>query len=477
MTPIVAAADALTVIDDRGARLTPAQLQRFRHGFAGDVILPGDAPYDEARRVWNAVFDRRPALIARPTSAADAAAAIRFARERDLVIAIRAGGHSPAGHSTCDDGLLIDLSAMRGVTVDPARRAARVSGGTLLTELDRAAQAHGLVCPVGVVGHTGVAGLTLGGGFGRLQRKLGLTIDNLRAVELLTADGELVRTSDSEHPDLFWAMRGAGPNFGLVTAFEFNLHPFEGTLTRGVRIYDARAIHDAWPVFSDFASKAPDQVSLTAGIALAEPAGDYPESVAGRPVFYIAFNHSGDPATAAADVAPLDAGPKPAAATFVQARYLDVQGGSDEAMGWGHRTYIKGAFANDLGPGTLDALVEHVATAPAEATFGITAQGGAMGRPGDMDTAFTGRTALLEVSADTNWTDPADDTLNIGWARRAMAILEPDLVIGRYVNEIAEAGPEETRAIYGDAKMARLTELKRAWDPHNVFRLNHNVAP
>ena len=226
--------------------LTDDQSRRLRAAFAGEIVTPGDGDYDEARRLWNAMHDRRPAVIVRPSTPAEVASAIRFAREHDLPLAVRAGGHSPAGHSSCDGGLVIDLSRMRGVTVDPVRRTARANGGALLGELDVAAQAHGLVCPIGVIGHTGVAGLTLGGGVGRLQRQFGLTIDNLRAVELVTADGRLVRASENEEPELFWGMRGAGWNFGIVTAFEFGLHPFGPDLHRGVRVYPATDAHEVW---------------------------------------------------------------------------------------------------------------------------------------------------------------------------------------------------------------------------------------
>ncbi len=457
--------------------LAPEHLSRLRETFQGEVIRPNDPGYDDARRVWNAVYDRRPAVVLRPTSVEDVATAIRFARERDLEIAVRGGGHSAAGDSTCDGGLVIDLSAFRGVTVDPERRTARANGGALLGELDTAAQAHGLVCPVGVIGHTGVAGLTLGGGMGRLQRNFGLTIDNLRAVELVTAAGRIVRASETEEPDLFWGIRGAGPNFGVVTAFEFDLHPFRGTLHRGMQIYPASQVHEVWTMFRDFAAVAPDAVALIFVIGRAEPASDYPESVAGQPIVIASFNHSGDAAAIERDLAPLRAGPKPAGGTAGPHVYLEIQAANDEAMGFGHRSYIKGGFVNDVTAETLDALVDHAAIATGEGSFGITAQGGAIGRVADEAMAFTGRDARFEVSADTGWEDPAEDETNVEWVRRAMAIVEPDAVFGRYVNEIAEHGPEETRAIYGDAKLPRLTELKRAWDPDNVFHLNHNIAP
>ena len=312
---------------------------------------------------------------------------------------------------------------------------------------------------------------------GRLQRHFGLTIDNLRAVELVTADGRAVRASESEEPDLFWGIRGAGANFGVVTAFEFELREFGPLLHRGVRIYPAAQVHEVWPMVRDFAAVAPDEVALILTIGRAEPAADYPESVAGEPIVIVAYNHSGDAAAVERDIAPLRAGPEPVSSTDGSHPYLEVQTANDLAMGWGHRSYIKGGYANDFRPEAFDALVEHVARAPAGSSFAITVQGGAIERVPDDAMAFTGRDARFEMSADTDWDDPALDETHRGWVRRAMAIVEPDAVTGRYVNEIAESGPEESRAIYGDAKLARLTALKRAWDPDNVFRLNHNIAP
>lgn len=450
---------------------------RLRETFGGEVITPRDAAYDDARRVWNARFDRRPAVVVRPASIADVAAAIRFGRERDLEIAVRSGGHSPAGHSTSDGGLVVDLGRLRGVTVDAERRVAVASGGALLGELDVAAQAHGLVCPIGVIGHTGIGGLTLGGGVGRLQRKFGLTIDNLRAVELVTADGRTVRASETEEPDLFWGIRGAGSNFGVVTSFEFDLHPFGPLLHRGALVHPASQVHEVWRAFRDYAATAPDEVSLILVIGRADPAAGYPQSVVGRPIVVVGYNHSGDAGTVERDLTPLRSGPEPAAITAGSVPYLEVQTANDLTMGWGRRSYIKGGYANDLRPEVLDERVEHVAAAPDGCSWSVTAQGGAISRVADDATAFPGRSALFEVSADGDWDDPALDDSNREWVRRALDIVEPDAVTGRYVNEIAESGPEETRAIYGDAKLARLTALKRAWDPENVFHLNHNVAP
>src|SRR5215204_3633343 len=242
------------------------QVESLRETIHGEILTAEHADYDDARRLWNGVHDLRPRAIVRPTTSAGVATAIRFAREHELELAVRSGGHSNGGHSSTDGGLVIDLARMRGVSVDPVQRTARVNGGALLGELDVAAQAHGLVCPIGVVGHTGLAGLTLGGGVGRLQRHFGLTIDNLTAVELVTADGRLTRASETEEPELFWGLLGAGWNFGIATAFEFRLQPFGPDLHRGVLAFPATQIQDVWTVFRDYAPGAPDAVSAIFGI-------------------------------------------------------------------------------------------------------------------------------------------------------------------------------------------------------------------
>jgi FAD/FMN-containing dehydrogenase len=456
---------------------TRAQVDGLRRSFTGEIVTPDSAGYDDARRVWNAVFDRRPALVVRPSNVDDVAAAVRFGRERDLEIAIRGGGHSAVGHSTTDGGLVIDLKQMNAVSVDPARRLARTGGGALLGQLDIAAQEHGLVCPVGVVGHTGVAGLTLGGGVGRLQRRFGLTVDSLRAVELVTADGRLVRASADEEPELFWGLRGAGANFGVATSLELELHPFSGTLHRGVHIHPATDIHRLWPIFREFAAAAPETIAAIFTVARAEPAADYPESVANKPIVVISYNHSGAGEDVERDIAPLLTGPAPASRTATSEPYLTAQRSSDLDLAWGSRTVILGGYVVDCSPAVLDSFVAHAEHIPGDSSISVTAMGGAIARVPDEAMAFAGRTAPFDVSPDTAWSDPNLDQANGAWVRQAMAIVEPDLLPGRYINELSDAGPDVTRSSYGDAKLERLRTLKRAWDPTNVFHLNHNVEP
>lgn len=413
----------------------------------------------------------------RPTRADEVAVAISFAREQKLEITVRSGGHSATGLRGVDGGLLVDMSAMRGVVVDPAAQTARANGGALLGELDVAAQAHGLVCPIGVVGHTGLAGLTLGGGVGRLQRHFGLTIDSLVAVELVTADGRFVRASQDDEPELFWGMRGAGWNFGIATAFEFRLHRFGPDLNRGVLTFPASEVHDVWDAFRSYAQSAPDAVSVIFGIERASPDRGYPDTLSGRPMLFLAFNHSGPKQDLGRDTTSLYAGLKPLTATIGSKPYLEVQVAHDLEFAWGTRSFIKGHYANDVRPEALEALVEHQAGSPDGASFSITALGGAIGRVPEDATAYAGRASAFDLSADSSWTDPALDDANIDWCRRAVSIVEADRTLGAYANGNSDAGPAESLRIFGATKVARLAALKRTWDPDNVFHVNPNVAP
>ena len=441
-------------------------LSSFRESFAGEIVLPNDSGYDGARAVWNGMADRRPALVVRPSGVDDVLSALRFGREADLLIAVRCGGHSIPGLSTCDDGIVIDLSRMRSVEVDPERRVARISGGSLLGDLDDAAQEHGLVCPVGVVSHTGVAGLTLGGGMGRLQRKHGLTIDNLLAVELVTADGRLVRVSEDEHPELFWGLRGAGANFGIVTSFEFQLHPLDHAITYGTVVHPLSRARELAALWRELAENGPDELFLSFGATNEEET-------------YVTALHSGLPDRAERDLADLRAFGPPTSDSIKVMPYLETQHLADEAQQWGHRFYMKSAFLPALPDEAVDVLVEHAPRGPdgSECGFSTWAWGRRIADVSEDGTAFTGRGAAAWLAAEAMWDDPSLDEVCRAWARDALAELAPFASDGRYVNDVAEVGADMARTVYGDAKYERLVALKREWDPDNVFRLNQNIQP
>jgi FAD/FMN-containing dehydrogenase len=447
--------------------------------FAGEVLRPGDPGYDEARVVWNGMIDRRPALIVRPTSADDVATAIRFARERELVVAVRCGGHSIPGLSTCDDGILIDLSLIRGAEVEPRARTARVGGGALLAELDEAAQQHGLVCPVGVVSHTGVGGLTLGGGMGRLQRRFGLTIDNLLAVELVTADGHLIRASEDEHPELFWGIRGAGANFGIVATFEFGLHPLDGPVTHGMVMHPIERAEELAERYRELVLTGPDAVWASFGIELALPAEDYPPELAGRPIVYVAVLHSGSPVDAERDLGALRGFPGAVSDSIEAKPYLTTQRMNDDATAWGHRFAMRSNFLSALPDDVVSAWTERIGRVPkgGNGGYSVWSGGGAIAAVPDEDTAFTGRDGLYWASAEIQWDEQDLDESCRAWSRTALAEVAPYESAGRYVNDVAEVGDGLARTIYGDAKYERLVALKRQWDPDNVFRLNQNIRP
>ena len=454
-----------------------AALAAFRARFQGQVVVPGDAGYERARAVWNATADARPAVVARCAGVDDVVAAVRFARARELVVAVRGGGHSYPGFSTCDGGIVIDLSPMAGVRVDPDRRTATAAGGALLGELDRQAQAHGLACPTGHVSHTGVGGLTLGGGVGRLTRRYGLTLDNLASVELVTAEGERVRADPEGEPELFWGLRGAGANFGIATSFELRLHPVGPQVVAGIAVYPVERAREVAAAFGASMAAAPDQVTAGLGWFVAPPGPPFPPPVAGRPVVVVNATHAGPLEAAERDLAPLRA-LGPALDTFAPRRYLDLQAESDDHYRWGRRYYWKGLLLEALAAEAVDRISELVATAPGpDCGVGLLSLGGAFARVPEDATAYSGCAVTLWLITETVWDDPTEDSARIAWGRDAMAALRPFATSVNYVNDLGQLDQDAIRGAYGPAKYDRLAALKRTWDPDNVFRRNQNIRP
>jgi FAD/FMN-containing dehydrogenase len=367
---------------------------------------------------------------------------------------------------------------MRGLTVDPEKQIARAEGGAHLSQLDKQGQAVGLACPVGVVGHTGVAGLTLGGGMGRLQRRFGFTIDNLLSVDLVAADGRQLHASEVENADLFWGMRGAGANFGVVTSFEFQLHPVDAMVTHGWIAFPVERSREVAGLVREFMATAPDEafVSINFGVA-----GDPPfrPEQAGMPVVMVSVTHSGSLADAERDLRPLREGLDPLMDTFAPRPYVAVQGMNDEAMAWGKRFYMKGGFLAELSDEAIAVCAAQATGVPPGGECGISlwAQGGAIARTPDDAMAFTGRSAAWWIGLEAAWMGADLDESHKAWSRRAMASFKPFTTVGQYVNDAVESDIDSVRAIYGKDKYERLVGLKRTYDPDNAFRLNANIRP
>jgi FAD/FMN-containing dehydrogenase len=432
----------------------------------GRLLRPGDAGYDEARTVWNAMVDRRPRMIIRCASVEDVVTAVRTARERDLEIGVRCGGHSSLGLAVPDDGLMIDLTPMGGVRVDPVRRRAWVQGGALLGALDREAQRYGLATTAGNVSHTGVGGLTLGGGMGWLARQYGLACDNVESFTMVTADGDVVRAGADENPELFWGLRGGGGNFGVVTEFEFRLHP-AGTRTL-VAEY-AFPLDRALPAlrhWRDLNAEAPRPATFTASLGrdgLAE----------------LGFVWVGDPEGARPLLGAMRGLGRPVAERVHEPSYVELQRRDDTTGRHALRRYSKGHYLRRLPDEAIEAFLSRGSADGRAADLpnaGLQAYGGAIADVPDADAAFSHRDTLFEFGTGTSWTDPAEDAARMAAARRCAQALEP-FAAGVYVNALSDEGPEGVRRAYPPAKLARLTALKTAYDPHNVFHLNHNIRP
>ena len=433
-----------------------------------NMVLAESASYDEARKVWNGAIDKRPAMIAYCAGAEDVARAVAFARSRDICIAVRSGGHNVAGLSVCDGGMVIDLSQMKQIEVDPVRRIARAEAGLNLGEFDRATQEHGLATTMGVNSDTGIAGLTLGGGFGKLGRKYGLTCDNLIAAEVVTAEGTILRASATEHPDLFWGLRGGGGNFGIVTAFEYRLHAIGTSLLVASALHRYDGAREAMRFYDEFARRAPDEADVDAALVTL-PSGERFFSITGC---YVGSHHDGERA-----LSPIVRFGSPVETSLATVPYLEIQSGGDALFPRGRRYYWKAQFLREIGAGAIDALLDAYAKAPNTSSLLVFQHvGGAIARVPTPDSPYANRDAAFDCFPVAIWDDPADDDANMRWARELWSAVRPYSTGGVYANNLGEEGEDRVRDAYGE-NYARLAALKTRYDPTNLFRLNQNIRP
>ncbi|SIR97535.1 FAD-binding oxidoreductase [Natronorubrum thiooxidans] len=448
----------------------------FGEGLHGELLRPEDPNYDETRAVWNGMIDRRPALIARARGISDVIAAVDFAREHDMVLAIRGAGHNIAGNAVCDDGLMLDLSAMRSVQVDPEEKTARVEPGATLADVDHETQAFGLATPLGINSTTGVAGLTLGGGFGWLTRRYGMTVDSLRSVDVVTADGKLRHANEDENEDLFWGVRGGGGNFGVVTAFEFDLHEVGPEVLTGMVVYHGADAPDVLRHVRDFNETAPDESAVWMVLRKAPPLPFLPEEVHGEDVLVVVPFYAGDMAAGEDVLAPIREYGEPIADVVSPHQYAEFQQAFDPLLEPGARNYWKSHNFSTLSDEAIETAIEYAQELPSPQSEIFFAQlGGAMKRVPADATAYPHRDAEYAMNVHTRWEDPADDDRCIAWARAFFDAMAPYATGGVYMNFISEDEGEENLA-YG-TNQQRLAEVKAAYDPENLFRMNQNVKP
>ena len=451
------------------AAVDEAAVESLRTTLRGSLLSQGDDGYEAARQVWNAMIDRRPALIARCAGAADVMAAVRFAREQNMLLSMRGGGHNVAGSAVCDDGLMIDLSRMKSIRVDPSARTARAEPGVLWQEFDRETQAFGLATVGGVVGTTGVAGLTLGGGQGWLTGKYGMSCDNLIGADVVMADGTLVRASATENEDLFWALRGAGANFGVVTSFEYRLHEVGPYVLGGLVIHPIDDARDVLRFYRDFAASQPDDLTTYCGI-LTTPDGAL--------VIALVACYAGDLAEGERVLAPLRSFRSPVADTIEPIPYTAMQAIMTGGFPHGRQNYWKSGLARELNDSAIDVMVEYAQQIPSPFTaIAIADCHGAYSRIGNQETAYSHRDAPFDVNILSGWLDPADADRNVSWTRSFFEALQPHLSGGVYVNDLdRDETADRVRSAYG-TNYDRLAALKARFDPTNLFRMNNNIRP
>ncbi|MDF3838129.1 FAD-binding oxidoreductase [Cupriavidus basilensis] len=457
--------------------LSSELVEGLKSKLRGQVLLPGEAGYEQARHIWNAMIDRHPALIVKSAGAADVIDTVTFARDNGLLLSVRAGGHNIGGLAMCEGGITLDLSAMKSVRVDPAALRAYVEPGATLADFDHEAQAFGLATPLGINSTTGVAGLTLGGGFGWISRKYGTSVDNLVSAQVVTADGKLLRASATEHPDLFWAIRGGGGNFGVVTMFEFQLHPVGPEIFGGLIVYPLEQADKVLPAFRDLFESMPDDLTVWVVMRQAPPLPFLPPDAHGKPIMALAICYIGPVANGPQLVEPLRHLGTPYGEHVGPMPFTAWQQAFDPLLTPGARNYWKSHNFAGLDDGLLEALTGYVSQLPSpQCEIFIGAMGGQTNRVAPGATAYANRDAKFIMNVHGRWSEAADDDACIAWSRAVFRTAEPYALGSVYVNFMTQEEGDRVGAAYGP-NYARLAEVKRQYDPGNLFRHNQNIRP
>jgi FAD/FMN-containing dehydrogenase len=455
-----------------------AAIEEFKAGFRGEVLVQGDAGYDDARTIWNAMIDRKPAIIARCLGVADVVTGVNFAREQGLTLSIKGGGHNISGLSMCDDGLTLDMSLMKGVWVDKDAKIARAQAGCLLGDVDRETQIHGLAAVLGFVSNTGIAGLTVGGGFGYLTRKYGWTSDNVLGMEMVTADGRVVRASEKENSDLFWALRGGGGNFGVVTGFDYKLYPVGPEIMAGAIAWPFEKADEVIELFRTVTENAPPELACVLGLRIAPPAPWLSEDIHGKPIIAIFVCHTGDVKEGEKLVASIKTLGSPVGDIVQKRPYLTQQNLLDATQPKGRRYYWKSEYLPKLEPGLLTKAVEHakgiISSHSAILLFPLD---GAINQIPEEHSPVGNRDAAWVLNIAASWENAGDDEKNIGWAREAWQDMRQFSTGGTYINFLTEEEGEERIHDAYRKNYERLVEAKTKWDPNNLFRINKNIEP
>lgn len=452
-------------------------IEQLKDNFKGEVFLRGDPEYDGARAIWNAMIDKHPEVIARCATTSDVVACVNFARQHQWLLAVKGGGHNIAGNAICDDGLVIDLSRMRAVDVDVQARKATVEGGATLADFDAAAQAHGLATPLGINSTTGVAGLTLGGGFGWLSRKYGMTVDNLESAEVVTASGDVIEASETQNTDLFWALRGGGGNFGVVTRFVFRLHRVGPELLTGLIVYPLSEAKQVLQRYREFIANAPDDLTVWAVLRQAPPLPFLPAEFHGSDILVLAILYVGDPEKGKEIIASLWEFGRPLGEHIGVQPYVDWQKTFDPLLAPGARNYWKSHNFSTLDDAFFDEAIRFIGTLPTpQCEIFLGAIGGATTRPASDATAYAARDARFVMNVHGRWDSASDDQACVTWARDFFKASAPYASAGVYVNFLTADETDRVRAAYGE-NYDRLVSIKKAMDPQNLFRVNQNIVP